>query len=277
MIVGGSFTSIGGQPRNRIARLDGTTGLADSFDPKANSGVFSVALSTDGKIFVGGDFDIVGGQPRSLFARLSNDTPALSKLSVFPTTVTLTMDQSAAQFSRVVFEQSLDNGATYTLLGTATNSFASSAMNGKYGNQFAPQLAGYSLTGLSLPLEQNILIRARGFYRSGFGNNSQTISDKVQIAYLLAPTAANAGITGRVTTANGRAIRNVMLRINGGNLSETKFARTNPFGYYRFQDLQVGQTYVINVASKRYTFANPMRLITLNENLDSEDFVSEGK
>ena len=31
------FTTIGGQTRNRIARLDATTGLADSFDPNANS------------------------------------------------------------------------------------------------------------------------------------------------------------------------------------------------------------------------------------------------
>ena len=36
ILVGGVFTSIGGQTRNRIARLDPTTGLADSFNPNAN-------------------------------------------------------------------------------------------------------------------------------------------------------------------------------------------------------------------------------------------------
>ena len=36
ILVGGDFTSIGGQTRNRIARLDATTGLADSFNPNAN-------------------------------------------------------------------------------------------------------------------------------------------------------------------------------------------------------------------------------------------------
>ena len=39
ILVGGFFTSIGGQTRNRIARLDATTGLADSFNPNANDGV----------------------------------------------------------------------------------------------------------------------------------------------------------------------------------------------------------------------------------------------
>ena len=36
ILVGGDFTTIGGQTRNRIARLDATTGLADSFNPNAN-------------------------------------------------------------------------------------------------------------------------------------------------------------------------------------------------------------------------------------------------
>ena len=39
ILAGGAFSganSIGGQTRNRIARLDATTGLADSFDPNAN-------------------------------------------------------------------------------------------------------------------------------------------------------------------------------------------------------------------------------------------------
>ena len=33
ILAGGQFSNIGGQPRNHIARLDATTGLADSFDP----------------------------------------------------------------------------------------------------------------------------------------------------------------------------------------------------------------------------------------------------
>lgn len=93
----------------------------------------------------------------------------------------------------------------------------------------------------------------------------------------LAPTAANAGINGRVITAGGRPIRNISLVIEGGTLSERKFARTNTFGYYRFQDLEVGQTYIMSITSKRFTFSNPTRVIILNENLVGEDFVSDSK
>jgi hypothetical protein len=94
---------------------------------------------------------------------------------------------------------------------------------------------------------------------------------------LLAPTAANASVSGRVTTAGGRPIRNVTLVISGGSLGEPKYARTNSFGYYRFLDLEGGQTYVLSVAAKRYTFANPTRVITLDDNIDGEDFVSDSK
>ena len=75
ILAGGDFSSIGGQPRNRIARLDATTGLADSFDPNANGGgVDSIAVQADGKILAGGDFFGIGGQTRNHIARLDATT-----------------------------------------------------------------------------------------------------------------------------------------------------------------------------------------------------------
>jgi len=62
--------SIGGQTRNYIARLDPTTGLADSFNPNANDWVYSIALQPDGKILAGGAFTSIGGQTRRHIARL---------------------------------------------------------------------------------------------------------------------------------------------------------------------------------------------------------------
>ncbi len=58
ILAGGRFSNIGGQTRNFIARLDATTGLADSFNPNANNDVYSLAVQADGKILAGGDFRI---------------------------------------------------------------------------------------------------------------------------------------------------------------------------------------------------------------------------
>src|ERR1043166_2535280 len=69
ILAGGGFGTIGGQTRNNIARLNGTTGLADSFDPNANSTIWAITAQADGKVLAGGTFTSIGGQARSFFAR----------------------------------------------------------------------------------------------------------------------------------------------------------------------------------------------------------------
>ena len=68
--------SIGGQTRNHIARLDATTGLADSFDPNANSTVFAIAVQADGKILAGGFFTTASADRRATASPGSIPRPA---------------------------------------------------------------------------------------------------------------------------------------------------------------------------------------------------------
>ena len=294
ILMGGFFTSLtpnGGATvtRNFIARVNSDGTVDTAFDPNADFTVDTITLQSDGKILVGGDFVNIGGQPRFFFARLSNNTAALSTLAVTQTTLTLTRNGSAAQFGRVIFEQSIDNGATYTLLGTATNSFASptdlqkpTQSKGEIRltscvflhcseNLFAPQAAGYTLTGQTIPTGQNVLIRARGFYRSGFQGGSETAEDKVQNAFLSIPTAANVSLSGRVLTADGRGLRNAVVSLTKEN-GETIFTRTSSFGYYRFDEIEVGQTVILAVSSKRYQFTP--RVVSLSDELTELDFVA---
>jgi uncharacterized delta-60 repeat protein len=93
ILVGGGFngaSSIGGQTRNNIARLDATTGLADSFNPNANGNVFSIAVQADGKILAGGDFNgvsSIGGQTRNYIARLDATTGLADSFNPNPNNV----------------------------------------------------------------------------------------------------------------------------------------------------------------------------------------------
>src|SRR5205807_3193554 len=73
ILLGGNFTSIGGQTRNNIVRLN-SDGTLDAFDPNANERVFSIAVQADGKILAGGFFTSIGGQPRNRIARLDPTT-----------------------------------------------------------------------------------------------------------------------------------------------------------------------------------------------------------
>jgi len=75
IIVAGGFTNIGGQTRQRIARLNSDGSLDDSFlDSGADGAIHAVALQSDGKILVGGEFNFLGGTiPRSKIGRLNPD------------------------------------------------------------------------------------------------------------------------------------------------------------------------------------------------------------
>jgi uncharacterized delta-60 repeat protein len=73
ILVGGYFTTVGGQPRERIARLHADGTLDVGFNPGASSDVYCLAVQADGKILVGGWFTNLCGQPRSGIGRLNGD------------------------------------------------------------------------------------------------------------------------------------------------------------------------------------------------------------
>jgi len=75
------------------------------------------------------------------------------------------------------------------------------------------------------------------------------------------PAATFVSVGGRVTTTNGRGIyyARVSLTDSAGVVRTTL---TNPFGYYRFYAAEVGETYVITAASKRYHFARRVFILT---------------
>ena len=75
VVAGGSFTSIDGRTRNRVARFNTNGSLDLSFDPGlgANSTVYALALQRDGRVIIGGDFTSVNGFVRNGLARLNAD------------------------------------------------------------------------------------------------------------------------------------------------------------------------------------------------------------
>ncbi len=71
ILLGGSFTTVGGTGRNRIARLNADGTLDPGFNPNADDSVYSVAMQADGKILLGGYFNTVGGTARNRIARVN--------------------------------------------------------------------------------------------------------------------------------------------------------------------------------------------------------------
>jgi hypothetical protein len=91
----------------------------------------------------------------------------------------------------------------------------------------------------------------------------------------LIPTAALVSIGGRVLTADGRGIKNLMVTLtdsSGGSRSVV----TGSFGYYRFSEVQVGEIYLLTVQAKKYVFGSPSQVVSVQEELTSLDFIADG-
>lgn len=75
IVIGGAFTSVGGQLRGGIARLNSDGTLDPSFAPLlgANGVIRAVKVQPDGKVLMGGEFTRVDNLPFNRLARLNTD------------------------------------------------------------------------------------------------------------------------------------------------------------------------------------------------------------
>lgn len=106
-----------------------------------------------------------------------------------------------------------------------------------------------------------------------FGNQTPICDGRFGCG-LLTPSAAPASISGRVMDGRGRGISRVFITVEGGTLGSPKTVVTNPFGYYKIDDLEVGDLYILSAASKRYSFVEPTVVVSLQENLAGINFVA---
>jgi uncharacterized delta-60 repeat protein len=73
VLIGGDFTTMNDEDvtRNFVARLNTDGTVDNSFNPNANSTVYSLAIQADGKVLLGGEFTTIGGLARNYVARLN--------------------------------------------------------------------------------------------------------------------------------------------------------------------------------------------------------------
>jgi hypothetical protein len=115
--------------------------------------------------------------------------------------------------------------------------------------------------------------RGAGFTRSADGNgDSIQVVDIGAFEVQLASTAANVLAGGRVTTSDGRGISNVRVTITDSN-GATHSVLSDEFGYYSFDDIQAGETYIFSVSHKRYSFNQSTQVHSIVEETNQVNFV----
>jgi hypothetical protein len=93
------------------------------------------------------------------------------------------------------------------------------------------------------------------------------------VAAQLAPTAANVSVGGRVSDANGAGISKVQVLLTDQH-GVGRSAMTNPFGYFRFDDVEAGHMYVVSVSSKRFQFENNVQTLHVVDEVANIQFIA---
>lgn len=88
-----------------------------------------------------------------------------------------------------------------------------------------------------------------------------------------ASTAANAAISGRVTTTDGTPLKGARVVLTD-DTGVQRLATSNAFGFYGFGEVEAGRSYVVSAASKRYQFTQPTQFVSVNGNVDGVNFVT---
>jgi uncharacterized delta-60 repeat protein len=149
IIVGGDFTTLAGQARNRIGRLGWWGNLDTSFDPGANSRVYALAVQSDGKILVGGSFTTLAGQTR-YFGRLNTNG-----------TLDASFSPNVNGYVRAIAVQSdgkIIIGGGFTEVGGQTRNFiARIKADGSLDNSFNPNASGVIHT-MAIQADGKILV-----------------------------------------------------------------------------------------------------------------------
>ena len=131
--IGGLFTSVGGQSRQRIAAINTTTGLATGWNPNISDNTPSIKAlslnSASGVLYAAGLFNFVGAQPRKNIAAIDISTGLATSWDPGAnyTVFTLALDSASGllytggQFSVIGGQSRARIAAISTATGLATN------------------------------------------------------------------------------------------------------------------------------------------------------------
>ncbi|MFN2502617.1 MAG: carboxypeptidase regulatory-like domain-containing protein, partial [Pyrinomonadaceae bacterium] len=164
----------------------------------------------------------------------------------------------------VAGEVSLSGGSTYDFALWRFNANGSLDADFGTGGRITTDFANGSDRANAAALQSDGKIVLAGFTSNLIGS-----TDFALARYVTA--ASSAQVSGRVTAPDGRPIRNAFVSlIDPQGVPRT--VTTSSFGFYSFDNVPTGVTYVIRVSAKRYRFA--ARNLTVNDNMTDVDFVA---
>ena len=228
VLIGGSFISLSGPSRRRIARLNADGTLDENFSTIILSGegqqVSSIAMQADGKILIGGEFSAVQGTgeasstTRNNLARLNSDG-----------SLDMSFNPSAnMQVNSIVVQDDgkiVIGGVFTTITGTGEasatrNHLARLNANGTLDASFDPNINN-TVRAIALQADTKILIGGGFNILFGTGGTVATIRNKI------ARLSSDGSIDTTFNTDSGGSVEAISVQSDGGIVISGQFTAIN--------------------------------------------------
>lgn len=264
ILAGGN--AAGGSPGYLLARFnpdgspdttwngDGILHIGSASVPPPDGGIIALAVQRDGRVVALGQSNIL----YSFTADGSLDTSFDGDGS-----------RIALPGSSDPFDMTLSAGGRITVVGSSQYTFSGSGgpllyLVARYLGDGSPDQSldgdGFVMIDATNVNDGALSVTKDPFGRIVIGGHSAggTVHfpfelNNMSVARLLAPPPVPVGILGRVIRANGSAASNVTvaLGLNGTTLATS---RTNPFGYYSFDNVMTGAEYTVSIKARGSAF-----------------------
>jgi len=253
-----------------------TTYVADGGTGTAGN-TYSYGTGTDTDRALG---ELTSGTLQStLGACFTNNTgSSIASISLGYTGEQWRLGAADANIDRLDFQYSLNatalNNGTWTDVDTLDFTSPSNTTTGSKDGNAVGNRTVFAPTSIALPggVANGATFFIRWLSTDIGGADDGLAIDDLSLA-TFPPTAAQVSVSGRIT--NGKhGISGVRLVLTD-DAGVSRSTLTNNFGIFRFEGVEAGRIYVVEVSSKRYAFDHPTRVLQVDdavENLDFEAF-----
>jgi len=261
----GTFETVsGGSPIFFV--YSNITGLDQSLKGSQEARVFitSVPTTTPATLF---NNNLTQPLNQTVVIRILRDTPTPSGVGTGARRNLLTATISRNTATPAITGTDTGNSAAFTVTTPDhTIIYTSDFLN------FSTGMEGNRNLGLTFSSVQPLLaVGSGGFLRSFTAAGPGTFASNPPPVAVPVATAASVSISGRVLTPSGRGLRGARVSLIGEN-GTTQTVLSGNSGYYYFSDVTAGQTAILSVDSKRYSYVP--QVLTVTEDLTDANFTT---
>lgn len=243
----------------------GNATITAATTPQTTGGVYGYSPAADASFYIQTSSNGTNGVNQLALAINTTGCISPSVVRLRYTVGTVVLGDAGREMGVVAQYRVGTTGAWTTISGTG-NPFSFTTVSGT-----ASPILDLPAATLNQPVVQ---IRWAVWRGSGSGTSAGADLDDINVS-CQSVTASNVTISGRVTDSAGYGIRNAVVTLTGGGLTEPVTIETNDLGYYNFSEVPAGETYIVTVRARRYTFAQPSRVVNLDDNVAEANFVAD--